>query len=163
MVKEYGMLPLLPCIIPTKHLPHISEQSPSSSLAVTSVLLSLSLAQQCHAEEVPAALQSAETPAVVPAVASPGLPLGLEPSEIVLLLTPLIGYGIYKLIVIPKVNTVFQGLNLSGWNQAVLETSKLMHLITTCFSLHMLALILIHCSLLPAEPEGNFQRLAIDS
>ncbi|GAX80896.1 hypothetical protein CEUSTIGMA_g8331.t1 [Chlamydomonas eustigma] len=80
---------------------HVQEVAITGSLSASSVLLSLSLAAQpCYAEEVAAAIPS-ETNSVVPA-ASSGLPLGLEPSEIVLLLTPLIGYGIYKFIVIPK-------------------------------------------------------------
>ena len=59
--------------------------------------MNLSIAAQALAEETAAAVAD-----VVPAESS-GLPFGLTTPEIVLLLTPLVGYAVFKAVIVPKV------------------------------------------------------------
>ena len=58
-------------------------------------MMSLSVAGQAIADEA--------IDAVVEAAPSGGLPFGLTPGEIVLLITPLAGFAIFKGVVQPKV------------------------------------------------------------
>ena len=61
-------------------------------------LLSLSIAAAAMAEDTATAVADVVTQ-------SSGLPFGLQAPEIVLLLTPLVGYALYKTVIVPKVRS----------------------------------------------------------
>ena len=67
----------------------------SAPLIASSVMMSLCVAGQAIADEA--------IDAVIEAAPSGGLPFGLTPGEIVLLITPLAGFAIFKGVVQPKV------------------------------------------------------------
>ena len=85
-------------LIRIRHLADASSHrkiSDSVPLVASSVMMSLSVAGQAIADEA--------IDAVVEAAPSGGLPFGLTPGEIVLLITPLAGFAIFKGVVQPKV------------------------------------------------------------
>lgn len=87
--------PLDPNRRPADASSHHRTISDSVPLIASSVMMSLSVSGRAMADEA--------VDAVLEAAPSGGLPFGLTPGEIALLVTPLAGFAIFKLIVQPKV------------------------------------------------------------